>query len=256
MAAPPLASQPFGRVSATPTRAIGDPGSRPHGDGGALLAVCGVAPGAGATTLSRLIALAAAQHGAGKVMLCHTGRPPEAIAATVPALVLRRLLRLFIRPPAEHACVPRALAAPKGHSPSECARFGRRLVRARGAYSLTVVDCGTLREPLERVALAHATHLAWVLPASTDGLAHARRATRELQTPAGRDQLVIARAEPGERPRSLRALRQLADEHAATLILAPWQSPHAIQRDGCALEGAQIALQAILGVLDRWPARA
>ena len=49
------------------------------------------------------------------------------------------------------------------------------MARSDGAHALTVVDCGTLQRDADRLALAAASHVAWVLPATRTG-ARRRRA--------------------------------------------------------------------------------
>src|SRR4051794_24599116 len=109
-------------------------GARPPARTGELLAVCAVAPGAGASTLSRLIAVAAADRGTGAIMLCHAAAAPEPRTPTTAAAVRRELLGLF--PRSAPARAPRVIAVPAGAS---AARLGRKLARARSVYALTVV---------------------------------------------------------------------------------------------------------------------
>jgi hypothetical protein len=219
-----------------------------------LLAVCGVCSGAGASTLARLIAQAAAHAQHGEVAFEHVTRPPEA-PAVVP---LRHLLAgLFLGPPERparlrdvpglHAADPSARAG----EPERAAQVPSALARARAEHALTVLDCGRLRRPAERLALASASHVAWVLPATASGLACARRALRRTPPAAHGAELVIARHVPAGAPARLDALRALAGERPANLILAPWLAPWVAARDAAALEAAQVALQAILGALSR-----
>jgi hypothetical protein len=226
---------------------------------GTLLAVCGVWSGAGTSTIAYLIALAAARSGSGRVLLCRTHEPlimntdgDEDRRRSRLALAGSAAAGLFIHPPDETRRdalqVVHANTAALAEHP---ARVGRRLARARATHALTVVDCGTLRRPIERIALAHATHLGWVIPATADGLAHARRATRAARLPTGGRELLIARGEPTSDPPPLPGLRSLAGERLAPLILLPWLSARTLQRDAAALDAAAVGLQAILGAFER-----
>ena len=93
-----------------------------------------------------------------------------------------------------------------------CARDGVELVleHARAAHALTVVDCGTLAREADRIALAKASHVAWVLPATPGGV---RRGARVLDAvdphPPGRE-LVVARRDAREPKAALRDLKRLA----------------------------------------------
>jgi hypothetical protein len=219
-----------------------------------LLAVCGVCSGAGASTLGRLIAQAAAHAQRGEVAFGHVTRPAEA-PAVVP---LRHLLAgLLLGPPERparlrdvpglHAADPSARAG----EPERAAPVRGALARARAEHALTVLDCGRLRRPAERLALASASHVAWVLPATASGLACARRALQRTPPAAHAAELVIARHVPTGAPARLDALRALAGERPASLVLAPRLAPWVAARDAAALEAAQVALQAILGALSR-----
>jgi hypothetical protein len=239
-----------------PPRPAPPPARRPAGDPtpapGPLVAVCATSPGAGASTLSRLLALAAARD-RGRVLLCRQPGPvTRAWAELTPG---QRLGELFVRPRADEdhrreANRLRVLAVPAHPDADDAARFGRRLARARTRYALTVVDCATLGAPAERIALANATHLVWVLPATRDGLAHARRALRSTRPPAGARELLVARHDPLELlDDAVPALSRLAGERPAPLILAPHVAPRL--SDAAALARAQVTLQALQGALTR-----
>jgi hypothetical protein len=66
----------------------------------------------------------------------------------------------------------------------------------------------------------------------------------------GGRELVVARRDRRERAAGLRALRALADRSRAPLVLVPHLSDP-LDRPARALDQAQVALQAILGVLQR-----
>ena len=153
---------------------------------GPLLAVCGLAGGVGVTTLSYLIARAAARQLPDPVLVADTGGPSGGLAACAGVEVPRSLGEL-----AEQlaAGVPlgagiyatgrdglRVLAAGPEFS-SRCHDNALRelLAAAREAHGLTVIDCGTLACEADQTAAAAATHVAWVLTATASGVERGRR---------------------------------------------------------------------------------
>jgi Flp pilus assembly CpaE family ATPase len=143
---------------------------------GPLLAVCGLAGGAGVTTLSYLIALAAVRQWTDPVLVADTGGPSGGLAACAGVEVERSLSELAQQ---LAAGVPlgagiyatgrdglRVLATgPEFFSRPGDDQVRRLLAHARAAHGLTVIDCGTLARAAEQTAAAAATHLAWVLTA-------------------------------------------------------------------------------------------
>ena len=165
---------------------------------GPLLAVCGLAGGAGASTLSYLIALAAVRQWTGPVLVADTGGPSGGLAACAGVEVERSLSEL-----AEQL----ATGMPLGGGMYTTARDGLRvlatgpefstrpadnddveplLAHAREAHGLTVIDCGTLTRPAEQTAAAAATHLAWVLTATAHGVRRGVRVLAAAPAMAGR----------------------------------------------------------------------
>ena len=60
------------------------------------------------------------------------------------------------------------------------------LDHARERYTLTVIDCGTLAREADQIALASATHVAWVLPATAGAAIRGRQlARRDRPAPVG-----------------------------------------------------------------------
>ena len=226
-----------------------------------LLAICGLAGGAGATTLAYLVALTAAQQSPDPVLLADTGGPSGALAACAGVETAHTLPELASqlaagRPLADGlwASGPagaRVLAsAPEFTSTCTAEPLTRLLLHAREAHGLTVIDCGTLAAEADRVAAAAATHLAWVIPATGRCLDRCRRVLAAAPFMPGRE-LVVARAE-APRPRApLRELRRLADERRAPLVLMPHLGDVDAARPERAVEPAQVAIQAILGALRR-----
>jgi nucleotide-binding universal stress UspA family protein len=122
----------------------------------------------------------------------------------------------------------------------------RVLGDARAVHGVTVLDGGTLSRPAEHAAMSVATHVAWILPASDSALERARRTLARI-APLGRPEFMVARAEHGKAP--MRALRDLADERRAPLILMPAIDSSRKRR---AMPGdAALTVQAIGGLLQR-----
>jgi hypothetical protein len=241
---------------------------------GRLVAVCGVTPGAGATLLSCLLALAAARHSDEDVLVCDVSGLGAAVAGPRGLTAVGSLLAPHVRgaeanPDPGDADPPVAArrSSPRDEPTRLPAGLRRLLHRACATHVLTVVDVGTLRRPVERLTLPRADAVVWILPATADGLAAAPRTLRRLRR--GPRELVVARAgEPGPSPprwrgRALRppgpvapapaleALRMLADARGASLILSPWLSPRTAARTERALETLQVPLQALVGALSR-----
>jgi nucleotide-binding universal stress UspA family protein len=217
----------------------------------------GLCGGAGATTLAYLIAATAAPQSSVPVLVCDTGGPTGGLSAYSGVQSPRTLAdtserlaeghgaggELFTE--AEHglrviAGVPQFTVAgdPDG--------IRRVLGDARAVHGLTVVDGGTLSRPAEHAAMSVATHVAWILPASESALERARRTLARI-APLGRPEFVIARGEHGKPP--MRALRDLADERRAPLILMPGLSGN--HKRQAKTGDAALTLQAIGGLLHR-----
>ena len=228
---------------------------------GPLLAVCGLAGGAGVTTLSYLIALAAVRQWTDPVLVADTGGPSGGLAACAGVEVPRSLGEL-----AEQvaAGVPlggglyatareglRVLATgPEFSSPRADDQVRELLADAREAHGLTVIDCGTLARNAEQTAGAAATHIAWVLTATTHGVARGRRIVEAAPRMAGKE-LIVARNDVRQPSAPLRELRRLAAERRALLVLVPHVTGLEAGRIEAGVEAAQVPLQAILGALRR-----
>ncbi len=134
---------------------------------------------------------------------------------------------------------------------ADCARDGVELLldHARRRYTLTVIDCGTLARQADQIALAKASHVAWVLPATAGAVDRGRKTLDALAPhPSGREML-LARHEPSDRRRALRELRDLARERRAPADPVPACPSWPPATPDAALETAQVPLQAILGAL-------
>lgn len=227
---------------------------------GPVFAVAGLAGGAGASILAYLTAATAASQSTVPVLVADTGGSTAGLAAHAGVSAPRTLAEiaecLDAHEPitgavwAQGESGLRVLAA-RPQFTVDASREGvqRILSDAREAHGLTVIDVGTLGRPAEQAALAAATHVAWVLSASSDGIA---RATRVLQriAPLRKPEIIVARAPAGlDRPR-LEPLGDLADWRRSPLVLMPNIGEHGGSRAEIA-DRAQVALQAIGGVLQR-----
>jgi Flp pilus assembly CpaE family ATPase len=230
---------------------------------GPLLAVSGLCGGAGATTLAYLVAAHAARDGLGpgRVLVADTGGPSGGLSCYAGVTAPRSLSDA-----AEYVAsgLPtgqlvattddglRVLAAEPQFT-LECARDGVELLldHARERYALTVVDCGTLAREADQVALAKASHLAWVLPATVSGVRRARRVLEAANPcPSGRE-LIVARHDDRAPRTAVRELRRLAEHRRAAVVLFPNVPDLAVGELDRALELGQVSLQAIAGALGR-----
>ena len=134
-----------------------------------------------------------------------------------------------------------------------CAREGIELLldHARGRYALTVIDCGTLAREADQVALAKASHVAWVLPATVSGVRRARRVLEAINPYLLGSELLVARHDERKPKAAMRDLKRLAEHRGASLVLLPSLPDLAAGDAAAALETAQVSLQAIQGLLTR-----
>jgi hypothetical protein len=228
---------------------------------GALLAVCGLCGGAGASTIAYLIALAEALSERGDVLVADTGGPTAGIAHYAGVETPRSLSEvsellaagLPVAQLLATTCDGLRVLASGPRLAADCARDGLELLldHARRRYTLTVIDCGTLAGQADQIALSKASHVAWVLPATAGAVDRGRKTLDALAPhPSGREML-LARHEPSGGRRALRELRDLARDRRAPLILLPSLPELATGNTRAALETAQVPLQAILGALAR-----
>jgi Flp pilus assembly CpaE family ATPase len=231
-----------------------------HVKRGRLLAVCGLCGGAGTSTLAYLVALAAARSDPGSVLVGDTGGPTGGISYYAGVEAPRSLSELAEQIASGLPTGPLLATTSEGvrvlasgpRFTAECPRAGIEMLldQARERYALCVIDCGTLSRESDQVALANASHVAWVLPASASG---ARRALRVLDaitpTPPGH-QVIVARHD-GTGAAPLRELKHLAAPRGAALVLFPRVPDLATGVIATALDAAQVSLQAIQGLLAR-----
>ena len=228
---------------------------------GPLLAVCGLCGGAGASTLAYLTALAAARRDDWAVLVADTGGPTAGISHYAGVRAPRSLTEAAEH---VHAGLPtgqliattadglRVLATSPTLSQT-CSREGVELLleQARERYTLTVIDCGTLARQADQIALARATHVVWVLPATAGAATRGRQLLDAIAPHQSGREILVARHEPRDRRQALRELRDLARHRRALLILFPSVPELATGNADAALETAQVPLQAILGAVGR-----
>jgi len=227
---------------------------------GPLLAVCGLCGGAGTSTLAYLVALASAREGPGLVLVGDTGGPSGGLSQYARVEAPRSLTEaaeLVARGLPTGQLVARTsqglrVLATGPRLAFECEREGVELLldHACERYALTVIDCGTLAREADQVALAKASHVAWVLPA-VEGAVRRARSVLESVNPLGAAELVVARYDDRQPKAAVRELRRLAEQRHATLVLAPGLPDLAGGSVDHALELGQVSLQAIRGAVRR-----
>jgi Flp pilus assembly CpaE family ATPase len=242
------------------------PSSQRARQNGPLLAVCGLCGGAGTSTLSYLIARFAVERSRGDVLVCDTGGPTaglSAYAGTESALSLAEAseqVALGLEITTDLYAVDAASRAldfemrviatgPQFAITGDRVGLRGLLGLARQAHALTVVDCGTLQRDADRATIELATHVAWVLPATASGVRRAQRVLARLPAPNSRE-LLLARRDRRARTPRLRALRALAEDRRATLVLVP-HVPDLLSDARRGLAEARGALRAIDGALVR-----
>jgi Flp pilus assembly CpaE family ATPase len=241
------------------TGGLGAPGLSFTEIPGPLLLVAGLCGGAGASTLAYLIAATAALQSTRPVLVCDTGGPtaglalyagvrsPRTLCAASETLAAGQPLTGGLYTPTPGGL--RVIAGdPQFTVPGDREGLRRILTDARAAHALTVVDAGTLARPADQTALALATHIAWVLPATPGAVGRARRVLQRVAQPA-RTQLIIARAQQTRPP--VGALQDIAEDRRAPLILLPHLQSAEQGLGAVAIEEAALSLQAIGGVLRR-----
>jgi hypothetical protein len=262
-------AEPHGRCAGQARAAANEAGSNrvpPAPQVGVLLAVCGLCGGAGASTVSYLIARFVAERANQDVLVCDTGGLTGGLAAHTGAESPLSLAEVAEQIALGHeiagsvyavdgraesdGCELRVIAtAPRFAASGEVRGLRALLGLARRAHALTVVDCGTLQRDADRLALRLASHVAWVLPATGGAVHRGRRVLASLPAVDARE-LVIARRERRQRSAALRSLTGLARERGAPLVLLP-HLPDLADDAQRAIDEARGALQAIAGVLTR-----
>lgn len=229
---------------------------------GPLLAVAGLCGGAGASTLAYLLAKHATIASGLPVLACDTGGPTAGLAAYSGIEVAHSLPRLANAlaasdRPGTPICVDdgtglRIIARrPALDPPADADGLARVLGDARAAHALTVVDCGTLRGPTERHALALATHVAWVIPTNRVGIARSAATLDLFELDGARPEVLVARNDPAEAKPPIEELTRMAERRRAPLVLMPSVPDLARQPVTEALDATGQALEAIHSILRR-----
>ena len=204
-----------------------------HRVGGPLVAVCGLAGGAGTSTLAYLLARRAARHSTIPVLLAELGSGSglAAVAGAAAPLALCELARAVDeerapeRPFADAAGLRLVASTQPGDpGPLPAGALERLLDDARAAHGLVVVDAGQPTPGEAERLLAMANHLLLCVPATAAGV---RRAELQLAggllgriAATGRRTLVCTATQPGARAQ-VRQLRRLADGRVDRLLLVP-----------------------------------
>jgi MinD-like ATPase involved in chromosome partitioning or flagellar assembly len=229
---------------------------------GALLAVCALCGGAGASSLSYLVGAYAARDSERPVLVCDAGEPTAGLSAYAGVESLHSLGELAART-AAGASVTEGLyaealpglrliaAAPRLYEDVDAQETGWLLADAREEHALTVVDCGRLATTAGRVALDQATHVAWVLPATTSGLLRARRVLALVEPSPDRHELVVARRDAAGRQPPIDQLTDLATMRGGPLVLMPHVPDLGERSREEALDAAQVTLEAIRALVRR-----
>lgn len=237
-------------------------GSAPRLTGtGALLAVCSLCGGAGASTLAYLIGAAAATSDA-PVLVCDGAEPTAGLSAYASLESLRSFEELASelaqgQPVGEGLFAePRAglrliATAPRVNEQSNPVAIARLLADARDEHRLTIVDCGRLATAVGQVARQHASHVAWVLPATVSGVLRARRVLGVYEPDSSQRELVVARADSGRRQAPMAELTALAEARRAPLVLMPHVPDLGEHTCEQGLEAAAVTLEAIRSVVRR-----
>lgn len=224
--------------------------------------MCGLCGGAGASTLAYLLGVFATRELRAPVLVCDTGGPSGGLASYAEVAAARSLVEV-----AALACDELPIGRPYATAPSglrvlatgprfstTCPSDGVELVleHARQAHALTIVDCGILARQADQIALAHASHIAWVLPATAAALRRAQLYIDAVIPHLPGRQLVVARRDQREPKAALGALKAIARQRDAPLILLPHLPGLETERSVSeSLDVAQVSLQAIFGVLER-----
>src|SRR5215207_4594603 len=192
-----------------------------HRPGGPLVAVCGLAGGAGTSTLAYLLARRAARHSTVPVLLAELDAGGGLVALARAVDEERPPERPFTE-----AAGLRLVAATETGAPDPFPTGGlaRLLDDARAAHGLVVVDAGQPRAGEAERLLAMADHLLLCVPATAAGV---RRAELQLASgllrragSSGNRALVCAATQQGARAK-VRQLRRLADGRVDRLLLVP-----------------------------------
>lgn len=232
--------------------------------GGPVVAVCGLAGGAGTSTVALALASRATTESRAPVLLADAAEATGGLAHLAGARSprpLTDLARLLVDGDAagdtytEFASGLRLVAAGPGPA-GERDRVDTRavLVQAREAHGLVVLDCGT-KWLDDSAALAEADAVIWTMPATQLGVATARTIldARAAPNPTAHRELLVAREVAGADRVRVRSLRRVVEDRCDRVVLMRHDPRVATTtaRDGALLE----VLSAIAPMLHRAAAR-
>jgi Mrp family chromosome partitioning ATPase len=205
-----------------------------HRPGGPLVAVCGLAGGAGTSTLAYLLARRAARHSTVPVLLAELDPCGGlvALAGAASSLALRELARAVDeecapeRPFADTGAGLRLVAStePRDPRPLPVGALDRLLDDARASHGLVVVDAGQPTAGEAEQLLTRVDHRLLCVPATAAGVRRAEvqlagELLRRIAAPR-RCALVCAATQQDARVQ-VRQLRGLADDRVDRLLLVP-----------------------------------
>lgn len=229
--------------------------------GGPLAAVCGLCGGAGTSTLAYTLAAAAAGRSTQPVFACETSGISGGLALYARAHAHVSLAEAANQLAAGEPPAGLVSSSPEqvrilGSRPSaperaDSAGIARILAEARAAGGLVVLDCGTAGHEVDRRALALATHVLWVMPATVSGIARSERALELLGAEIDAPQALVARLDRSEQSAPVSELAGFAAGSGLELILFPHVEDISRALVAEAIEDAQVALEAIAAVLCR-----
>lgn len=197
-----------------------------------LVAVIGLAGGAGTTTLALALARHVAADHALPVLLTERAASAAGLAVLTGRASQEPLARLArnlaegdvpAEPFIELAPRLRLIASmPSVEPPAPVAGLDVLLNQARDAHGLVIVDCGT-DHLAARPLLERATNVVWTVPATPAGLAGGRALfSSDVLPPPGQAREVLAAvASLGRRRVRPRALRLLAQARCERVVLVP-----------------------------------
>lgn len=230
---------------------------------GPLVAICGLCGGAGTSTITYVLAAAAAARSRLPILACETsgitgglslyarieGRTTLGEAANQIAIGGRvaALVETLITPSPDGVLI--LASRPAFRVDGEPAGVKQILTEARQASGLTVMDCGTGAHEIDRQVLALASHILWVMPATESGLARATNALDALRLPGQPVQAIIARLDRDESTLLIRPLLELGERERASIILFPHVKDIAEAPVSEAIADAQVTLQGIDSLL-------
>jgi MinD-like ATPase involved in chromosome partitioning or flagellar assembly len=202
-----------------------------------LVAVCGLAEGAGTTLLAWLLALEALRDGEDPVLLTELPACGGGLARLTGVEDGRSLASLAVESAATRswsaaggapaglnlAAGPVGIERERGVDPEQVAAA---LAAARATQARVVVDCGRLHDAVARRVLADASHVVWTVPAdaAAGDTARALLLDSELAPPPGGAielLAVVATRQAELPPRAARALRDVVAGRAERLVLVP-----------------------------------